>query len=111
MNNQNLRRFAKEVQKIKNAILLSRYRSVSNANAELLNLYYGVGKYISVNTRTGKWGNGAIEMISEQLQGEIPGLRGFSPSNMKNMRIFAEEWLSELEPNRQTLSCRFNENM
>jgi predicted nuclease of restriction endonuclease-like (RecB) superfamily len=71
----------------------------------LLSLYYGVGKYISVNTRSGKWGSGAVEMISEQLQGEIPGLKGFSPSNMKNMRIFFEEWSSELESNRQTLSA------
>jgi len=100
-NDQGLRRFAQDVQKIKNAILQSRYRSASNANANLLSLYYGVGRYISANTRSGKWGTGAIEMISEQLQGEIPGLKGFSPSNMKNMRIFAEEWASELEPNRQ----------
>jgi hypothetical protein len=108
-NSQDLRRFTQDVQKIKNAILQSRYRSASNANAEMLNLYYGVGKYISANTRSGKWGSGAIEMISEQLQGEIPGLKGFSPSNMKNMRIFAEEWSSEMEPNRQTLSAELDD--
>jgi len=102
-NDQDLRQFTQAVQKIKNAILQSSYRSASNANAEMLRLYYGVGKYISVNTRSGKWGTGAIEMISKQLQGEIPGLKGFSPSNMKNMRIFFEEWSFELEPNRQTL--------
>jgi len=33
--------------------------------------------------------------------GVIAGLHGFSPSNMKNMRIFFEEWASQLEPNRQ----------
>ena len=100
-DNQDLRRFAQDVKKITNAILQSRYRTASNANANLLSLYYGVGKYISMNTRSGKWGSGAIEIISEQLQGEIPGLKGFSPSNMKNMRIFFEEWSSELEENRQ----------
>ena len=80
--------YREAVQRIKNAILQSRYRAAANANTELLNLYYGVGSYISTHTRSGKWGTGAIEAISSQLQGEIPGLHGFSPSNMKNMRIF-----------------------
>jgi len=108
-SNQDLRRFTQDVQKIKNAILQSRYHSASNANAEMLSLYYGVGKYISANTRVGKWGASAIEMISNQLQGEIPGLKGFSPTNMKNMRIFFEEWSSELEANRQSMPADLRE--
>jgi len=99
-NNNELLAYREAVQKIKNAILQSRYRTAANANTELLNLYYGVGQYISVNTRSGKWGTNAIEMISEQLQGEIPGLHGFSPTNMKNMRIFFEQWASEFEKNQ-----------
>ena len=46
----------------------SRYRTAGNANKDMLGLYYGVGEYISVNTRTKKWGTGAIESVSEQLQ-------------------------------------------
>ncbi|MCL2153684.1 MAG: PDDEXK nuclease domain-containing protein [Oscillospiraceae bacterium] len=98
---QDLMVYQEDVQRIKNAILQSRYRVAVNANAEMLSLYYGIGGYVSANTRTGKWGTGAIETISDHLQGELPGLRGFSPSNMKNMRIFFEKWVSELEPNRQ----------
>ena len=100
-NNNELMIYREAVQKIKNAIMQSRYRTASNANAELLSLYYSVGEYITINSRSGKWGTGAIETISEQLQGEIPGLRGFSPTNMKNMRIFFEEWSDELKLNRQ----------
>ena len=66
----------------------SRYRTVQNANIELLSLYYCVGQYISANTRSGKWGTGAIESISAQLQGELPGLHGFSPTNMKRYSAF-----------------------
>ena len=36
--------------------------------------------------------NGAIERISEQLQRELPGLRGFSGANLKFMRQFYESW-------------------
>lgn len=49
----------------------------------MLALYYGVGKYVSDNTRRGVWGTGAIATISEQLRRELPGLRGFSPSKYK----------------------------
>ena len=108
--NQELLTYREAVKKIKSAILQSRYRSAQKANAEMLNLYYNVGKYISVNTRTGKWGTGAIENISAQLQGEIPGLHGFSPSNMKNMRIFFEQWESELERNRQLITADLDAN-
>ena len=98
------------VKKIKDAILQSRYRTAQNANAELLNLYYSVGRYVSFNTRDGKWGMGAIETISQQLQGEILGLHGFSSSNMKNMRIFFECWQSDLEPNRQLLTADLSDD-
>ena len=32
--------------------------------------YYGIGKYISENTRKGVWGKNAIEAISEKLPPE-----------------------------------------
>jgi len=37
-------------------------------------------------------GKGAIEAISSQLSKELPGLRGFSARNIKNMRTFFEGW-------------------
>jgi len=61
-------------------------------------LYYGIGKYISDNSREGHWGTGAIDTISERLQKEMPGLRGFSARNLKNMRLFYEEWEHAILP-------------
>ena len=61
-------------------------------------MYYGVGRYVSQNTRKGVWGTGAIKAISEQLHKELPGLRGFSERNIKNMRTFYEAW-QELDIN------------
>ena len=55
-------------------------------------LYYGIGKYISLNSRNGFWGKGAIDAISEQLGKELPGLRGFTSRNLRYMRTFYEEW-------------------
>ncbi len=52
----------------------------------------GLGIYVSVNSRIGKWNTNAISVISKLLQQELPGLTGFSETNIKNMRIFYEAW-------------------
>ena len=97
--NQNYR---EAVKTIKEAILRSQYRAATSVNKEQLSLYYGIGRYVSENSRIGFWGKGAIEQISSLLQKELPGLRGFSTSNIKNMRVFYEEWEPVL--NRQPLA-------
>lgn len=56
------------VQLIKTAILKKQLEAAKAVNRQMLALYYGVGKYISDNTRNGSWGTGAIETISEQLR-------------------------------------------
>lgn len=80
------------VKNIKTAILRCQYQVVKTANRDMLSLYYGIGKYVSEHTRTNTWGTNAIESISNQLKKEIPGLRGFSATSIKRMRIFYEEW-------------------
>lgn len=88
--------YIEAVKAIKQAILQSRYKAAVLANGEMLSLYFGVGKYVAQNSRNGFWGTNAIETISNQLQNELPGLRGFSASSIKRMRSFYEEWASVL---------------
>ncbi|MBQ9206449.1 MAG: DUF1016 family protein [Treponema sp.] len=80
------------VKAIKTAILESQCRAAKGVNKEQLSLYFGIGRYVSEHSRKGFWGTGAIEQISERLQKELPGLRGFSSENIKKMRCFYEEW-------------------
>lgn len=80
------------VQIIKTAILQSQERTAKSVNADVLTLYFFVGGYISSESRKQHWGSGAIKTISEQLQKELPGLKGFGESSIKNMRQFFEEW-------------------
>ena len=93
-------------EQIKEAILSSQYKAAKQVNAVQLSLYYGVGRYVSQNTRKGVWGTGAIKAISEQLHKELPGLRGFSERNIKNMRAFYEAW-QELDTNLETTVSKF----
>jgi len=78
---------------IEDAIVRSRYQAVKLINKELLSLHYAVGRYVSNNSRTSSWGKGAIKQISDTLQRELPGLRGFSESSVKRMREFYEQWV------------------
>ena len=97
------------VKTIKLAILQSQYDAAKSVNEKQLQLYYGIGKYISVNSRNGFWGTGAIDAISEKLQKEMPGLRGFTGRNFRYMRTFYEEWrLLEKEEDDNIYSERSN---
>jgi len=89
-------RYVQAAEVIKNAILSAQYEAQRGANSIQLMLYYSVGRYVSQNTRHGKWGTNAIGTISHILRRDMPGLRGFSEANIKKMRIFYEEW-SELD--------------
>ena len=83
---------ANAVQASKGAILQSQQRALAAINQEQLALYYGIGRFVSMNTRNKNWGKGFIEAVSEQLRKELPGLRGFSAASLRKMRTFYEEW-------------------
>lgn len=98
------------VKAIKQAIYQTRYNVMRSANKEALALYYGVGGYLSERISIAKWGDKMLGTISLQLQQELPGLRGFSSSNLKKMRRFYDEWKSifgSLSMNQISLSNGF----
>lgn len=101
--------FSTAVKDIKLAILQARANAARLANAEVLKLYFYVGGYISKKTRNAKWGSGAIDALSSQLQVELPGLRGFTPTNIKNMRVFFEAWAVDSSI-RQLATAEFGES-
>lgn len=90
---EEIRKYQNAVDVIKTAILQSQARAAKAVNQEQLALYYGIGRYVSANSRKKNWGKGAIDTISEQLRKELPGLRGFSAPSLRKMRIFYEEWM------------------
>lgn len=91
------RDFMTAVKDIKLAILQARAKAARLANAEALKLYFYVGGYISQKSRSAKWGSGAIDALSNQLQAELPGLRGFSATSIKRMRVFFEAWSTSFQ--------------
>ena len=99
MKDDKITTYTSAVTVIKAAILKSQARAAQAVNQELLALYYGIGRYISYNSRKGTWGTNAIKTISNQLKHELPGLRGFSETSLKKMRQFYEQWqILEIRP-------------
>ena len=109
MKVDNITTYTSAVNAIKTAILQSQARAVKAVNQEQLALYYGIGRYVSANTRNKNWGKSAIKSISELLQKELPGLRGFGERHLKNMRSFYEAW-STLEDNSAITIAKLKSN-
>ncbi len=95
-NNENcimdIKAYSEIIKQLKSAILTSRYKAAALANREVLTLYFNVGNLISEKSKQAKWGDKILNQLSADLQNELPGLKGFSATNLKNMRSFFEHW-------------------
>ncbi len=80
--------YIKFIKQLKQEIVSSRYNAAKLVNKELLILYYNVGKLLSEKTEQEAWGAKVLETISIDLQNSLPGLRGFSRSNLATMKHF-----------------------
>ena len=80
------------VEAIKTAILQSQYQAAKETTRVQLILYYGIGRFLSSKKGKKTWGTSVLETISSQLRKELPGLRGFSATSLKKMRLFYENW-------------------
>lgn len=80
------------VAELKKSIVQSRYIAAKLANKEQLLLYFKTGMMLVEKVAAEKWGSGVLVRIAEDLQKQLPGLRGFSATNLKNMRQFYEAY-------------------
>ena len=81
------------INELKQNIVQSRYVAARLVNREQLLLYYQVGRNLSENINADKWCANVLEQIAMDLQSQLPGLRGFSHRNLKNMRQFYEAYV------------------
>lgn len=80
------------VETIKTAILQGQYEALKGTNRIQLAVYFSIGKYLSKNTRRLSYGEGGLKAISDQLHRDLPGLRGYSATQLNEMRRFYEAW-------------------
>ncbi len=92
MNIQDNREFKDFVKEIKNRILSSQYEALKKVNRELITLYWDIGKDIVSKQEAYGWGKAVVKNLSQELQKEFVGMRGFSVQNLWNMRQFYLEY-------------------
>lgn len=66
--NNNIALYETAAETIKTAILQGQYEALKGENRVQLAVYFGIGKYISANSRSRRWGTGALVIISERLR-------------------------------------------
>src|SRR5262249_23493149 len=102
MNKQYIRLIAD----LKQSIIQSRYVAARLANKEQLLLYFRTGKMLAEKIAAEKWGAKVLEQIAEDLQKQLPGLRGFSFRNLKNMKQFYIEYQNIIIGQSATVQLR-----
>jgi predicted nuclease of restriction endonuclease-like (RecB) superfamily len=82
---------------IKTRIRQSQTRALLAVNAELVRLYWDIGRLIDLRQQAEGWGAGVIPRLSRDLHNELPEQKGFSERNIKRMLRFYREHPGEFE--------------
>ena len=77
---------------LKVAIRQSRLKALLSANAEMLLLYWKIGKTILDQQDQSGWGSKVIEQLAKDLKSEFADMQGLSVRNLKYMRQFAKAY-------------------
>ena len=77
---------------IKNRVLTARQRAALAVNAELVSLYWHIGRDILQRQAAQGWGSKVIDRLGRDLREAFPEMKGLSTRNLMYMRTFAEAW-------------------
>ena len=67
-------------------------RATLAVNQELIVLYWQLGRDILARQAEQGWGAKVITRLSNDLRAAFPEMKGFSRTNLKYMKVFAEAW-------------------
>ncbi|QKV55456.1 PDDEXK nuclease domain-containing protein [Comamonas antarctica] len=82
--------YADWLAQLKGQIAQARQRAALAINAELVQLYARIGRDILQRQQAQGWGAKVIERLARDLKEAFPDMRGWSSSNLKYMRFFAQ---------------------
>lgn len=100
------KRFADIIQIIK----LSRSNAIKAVNAELINLYWNIGEFISKKIEKSEWGDAVVKELASYIQQTEPEIKGFSDKNIWRMKQFYETYkdFTKLSPAVREISWTHN---
>ena len=71
---------------------------------------YKLGRDIEAKQYTNNYGSGFYKNLSQDLKNEMPGVKGFSPTNLKYMSYFYKLY-AQLAANRQQAADDFEKDL
>jgi predicted nuclease of restriction endonuclease-like (RecB) superfamily len=77
---------------VKDRIRHAQARAVFAANAELIRLYWDIGRLLAERQSRKGWGAGVLDRLSVDLRNELPEVKGFSRRNLFLMVQFFHEY-------------------
>ncbi|MCL4204704.1 MAG: DUF1016 family protein [Pirellulaceae bacterium] len=80
--------FADLLSEVKLRIQTAQTRAMTSVNAELVRLYWDIGRMIDQRQQAEGWGAGVIPKLALELKNELPEVKGFSERNIKRMLAF-----------------------
>lgn len=80
--------FSQLLKEVKDRIQQAQTRAILAANAELVSLYWDIGRIIDKRQQQRGWGAAVIPRLSRELRNELPEVKGFSERNIKSMLAF-----------------------
>jgi predicted nuclease of restriction endonuclease-like (RecB) superfamily len=84
--------YAEWLTELKQRIQNAQQLATLAVNQELIVLYWQIGRDILARQAAQGWGAKVIDRLSQDLRAAFPGMKGFSRTNLKYMRVFAEAW-------------------
>jgi predicted nuclease of restriction endonuclease-like (RecB) superfamily len=84
--------FAALLAEVKGRIQAAQTRAVLAVNAELVRLYWDIGRVIHERQQREGWGAAVIPRLAAALKNELPEVKGFSERNIKLMLAFYRDY-------------------
>jgi predicted nuclease of restriction endonuclease-like (RecB) superfamily len=89
---------------VKALVRQSRIGVARSVNRALIELYWSLGQYIAEQQEALGWGNAVVERLSVDLKAEFPGMTGFSPRNLWDIKRFYDTYRDAPEFLRQAVA-------
>ncbi len=64
-------------------------------NEELINMYWNIGAFLSKEAENANFGDAYIDSISEYIQEQFPGIKGFNRRGLYRMKKFYETYVGD----------------
>lgn len=86
------KRYKELLKEIKFRLQKAQLRAAIAVNRELIQFYWEVGKLIVERQTQAQWGDKLFDNLAKDLSHSFPDTKGFSKTNLKNMRLFATHY-------------------